>query len=198
MGNEKKVLGILSIIFGALALLGSWVPILNNLSFIIAIPGLILGVVALLVNKKNKKTLSIISTILSIVAMVIVLATQSMYGKALDNAGKSVDKTMKQIDKKVKDDQKKAEESFTWTKADFDALVVGDSLSGIGGTNYNDIVAKFGEPKDKSESTTGEYSSMFVSYDNMGASKYKSVNLTFVKQEDGSWLLSHKLSNGIE
>lgn len=198
MGNEKKVLGILSIIFGALALLGSWVPILNNLSFVIAIPGLILGVVALLINKKNKKTLSIIGTILSIVAMVIVLATQSMYGKALDNAGKSVDKTMKQIDKKVKDDQKKAEESFTWTKADFDALVVGDSLSGIGGTNYNDIVAKFGEPKDKSESTTGEYSSMFVSYDNMGASKYKSVNLTFVKQEDGSLLLSHKLSNGIE
>lgn len=198
MGHEKKVLGILSIIFGSLALLGSWVPILNNLSFIIAIPGLILGVIALLVNKKNKKTLSIIGTILSIVAMTIVLATQSMYGKVLDNASKSVNKSMKQVDKKVKDDQKKAEESFTWTKADFDALVVGNSLSGIGGTNYNDVVTKFGEPKDKSESTSGEYSSMFFSYDNMGASNYKSVNLTFIKQEDGSWLLSHKLSNGLE
>ena len=31
--KEEKILGILAIIFGALALLGSWIPIVNILAF---------------------------------------------------------------------------------------------------------------------------------------------------------------------
>lgn len=196
--SEKKMLGILAIILGILALLGSWIPILNNLSFIIAIPALILGFTSLIINRKNNKMLSIIGTILSIIAIAIVLVTQSMYGTALDKVSKSVDNSVKKVDKKIKDDQKKAEESFKWKKSDYDGLIVGDSFSGAGGTNYNDVLAKFGEPKNKSESTSGDYTSMYVTYDNMGASDYKSVNLDFVKQEDGNWLLSHKNSNGLE
>ena len=33
MQQENKVLGILAIVFGAIALLGSWIPIINYLSF---------------------------------------------------------------------------------------------------------------------------------------------------------------------
>lgn len=54
MKDEKKVLGILSIVFGAIALVGSWVPFLNNGSFIVGLFALVLGVIALIVNRKNK------------------------------------------------------------------------------------------------------------------------------------------------
>lgn len=93
MEDEKKVLGILAIVFGGIALVGSWVPILNNVSFFIAIVALILGVIALIVNRKNKKVLAIVGTCLSIASIIIVLATQSMYSSALDNASKAIDET---------------------------------------------------------------------------------------------------------
>lgn len=32
MEQERKVLGILAIVFGGIALVGSWMPIINNLS----------------------------------------------------------------------------------------------------------------------------------------------------------------------
>ena len=54
MKDEKKVLGILAIVFGGISLTISWVPILNNVSFYIAVISLILGVIALIVNRKIK------------------------------------------------------------------------------------------------------------------------------------------------
>ena len=60
MEQERKVLGILAIIFGALALLGSWMPIINNFSFILAILALIFGIIGFLVNRKRPNSLAII------------------------------------------------------------------------------------------------------------------------------------------
>ena len=76
MNEERKVLGILAIIFGAIALFGSWMPIINNLSFVIAILALILGLIGLAINRKRPKMLAIIGTVLAVVSMVIVIATQ--------------------------------------------------------------------------------------------------------------------------
>lgn len=110
--NEKaKWLGIVAIVIAALALLTSWMPFINNGSFVIAIISLILGVIALLINLKNKKLLALIGTGLSIVSMVIVLATQGMYSKAIDDATNtnsvtssksSSDKSNKSSDKEKK------------------------------------------------------------------------------------------------
>ena len=75
MNEERKVLGILAIIFGAIALFGSWMPIINNLSFVIAILALILGFIGLAINRKRPKMLAIIGTVLAVVSMVIVIAT---------------------------------------------------------------------------------------------------------------------------
>lgn len=97
--SEKKVLGILGIIFGGIALLLSWVPIINNIAFFFGIVGAILGIIALIVNRKNKKTLAIIGTVLSIVSIIIVLVTQSAYGKAVDNISTSIN-TSDSSDKK--------------------------------------------------------------------------------------------------
>ena len=53
--EEQRVLGILATIFGAIALLGSWIPFINYLSFFIAIVAFILGIIGLIVNLKNGK-----------------------------------------------------------------------------------------------------------------------------------------------
>ena len=94
MKQESKVLGILAIVFGAIALLGSWIPIINNISFLFAIIALIFGIIGLFVNRKRTKTLAIIGTVISVVSIIIVIATQAMYAKSLDKVSKDVEQAV--------------------------------------------------------------------------------------------------------
>ncbi|EKF51065.1 hypothetical protein [Lactococcus garvieae] len=188
--KEKKAIAIIALIIGILALLLSWVPIVNNFAAVLAVLAIILGVIAIIINRKNKKTLSIVGTVISILAMVIVLATQSMYSKSIDDASKAVDTA-------ISSSQKKAEDSFLWSKTEYDSLLVGDTVTGVGGTNYNTLEQKFGKPANSSETTSGDYTTKYVTWDNMGAENYKSVSLNFVKQADNSWLLSNKSQSGL-
>ena len=70
--KEQKILGILAIIFGTLALLGSWIPIVNILSFFLAIATLILGVFGIAINLRNRKTVAIIGTTLGLISIVVI------------------------------------------------------------------------------------------------------------------------------
>lgn len=196
--SEKKALGIIAIVLGVIALLGSWVPIFNNISFFFGLLALLLGLIGIFVNRKNTKTLAIVGTALAAVSMAVVLITQSMYSKALDDASKAVETAVSEVETSMSSSQAAVDENFKWTKADFDALVVGETLSGVGGTNLDEIIAKFGEPQTSSESSSENYTTKYVDYNTMGGTEYKSVSLQFVQQEDGSWLLSYKNSSGIE
>ena len=196
--SEKKALGIIAIVLGVIALLGSWVPIFNNISFFLGLLALLLGLIGIFVNRKNTKTLAIVGTALAAVSMAVVLITQSMYSKALDDASKAVETAVSEVETSMSSSQAAVDENFKWTKADFDALVVGETLSGVGGTNLDEIIAKFGEPQTSSESSSENYTTKYVDYNTMGGTEYKSVSLQFVQQEDGSWLLSYKHSSGIE
>lgn len=85
----KSAAAIVGIILGAIALLTSFLPIINNFSFFFALIGVVFGVVGLVGTMKGKKSgkgLAIASVIVNILAIVIVLATQSMYSAALDEA----------------------------------------------------------------------------------------------------------------
>ncbi|CAH1855741.1 DUF4352 domain-containing protein [Convivina praedatoris] len=93
--DERKVLGILAIVFGGIALALSWVPIINNVAFFFGIIALILGLIALLINRKNKKILSIIGTVLAVASIGIVLITQSAYSHAWNKATETVTKETK-------------------------------------------------------------------------------------------------------
>ncbi|MFC4760889.1 DUF4190 domain-containing protein [Fructobacillus durionis] len=84
--NEHKVLAILAIVFGAIGLAFSWVPIINNMAAIFAVVGAILGIIALVKNRKSKKTKSIVGLVLSVVAFFIVLSTQNTYSNEIDKA----------------------------------------------------------------------------------------------------------------
>jgi hypothetical protein len=198
MEQERKVLGILAIIFGALALLGSWMPIINNFSFILAILALIFGLIGFLVNRKRPKTLAIIGTVLSIVSIAIVLGTQAMYAKSLDKLSKDIEQSVTSTSSSSDSSQKEKDDKFNWTKEQFDALATGDITNrGAGGSKYDDIVKEHGEPSNITTSTVNDYESKTISYTSFGT-KYKTVVLTFAKQDDGTFLLTSKVGNGLE
>lgn len=198
MKQERKVLGILAIIFGALALLGSWMPIINNFSFILAILALIFGLIGFAVNRKRPKTLAIIGTVLAVASIAIVLVTQAMYAKSLKELGKNVEDTVSSVSSSIESSQKEEDAKFNWTKEQFDALQVGDIINyGAGGTNYDDVASVHGEPNNVTTSSVNDHDSKTVSYTSTG-SKYKSVILSFSKQDDGSFLLTSKVSSGLE
>lgn len=99
--ERKSGLAIAGFIIAILALLGSWMPILNNVSFFFAIISLVFGIIGLVAIKKGKRVgqgLAIATIILSVVACVVVIATQSFYGKVIDDAGKSINETVNDYD----------------------------------------------------------------------------------------------------
>lgn len=198
MEQERKVLGILAIIFGALALLGSWMPIINNFSFILAILALIFGIIGFLVNRKRPKTLAIIGTVLSIVSIAIVLGTQAMYAKSLDKLSKDIEQSVTSTSSSSDSSQKQEDTKFNWTKEQFDALVTGDIANrGAGGSKYEDIIKEHGEPSDTNTTTVNDYENKTISYTSFDK-EYKSVILSFAKQKDGSFLLVTKVATGLE
>ena len=95
--KKMSALGITSLVLGIIGLIGSWIPILNNASFFIALFGVLFGVIGLITIARSKgakggKGLTIVATLISVAAIVVVLATQSIYGKAAAEVSKSLDK----------------------------------------------------------------------------------------------------------
>ena len=85
----KSAMGIIGFVLGIIAILGSWIPILNNFAFIFVVLGIafsIVGLVGISRGKESGKGLAIAALIISIVAGAVVLGTQSLYSEALNQA----------------------------------------------------------------------------------------------------------------
>ena len=206
MQQENKVLGILAIVFGSIALLGSWIPIINYLSFFIGTIALILAIIGLIVNQKKPKTLAIIGSVISFFSLIIALVTLSFYSRMFNEVGKGLDALTNSyrsyIDSSEREEEKEKEKEektkFAWTKAEFDALKEGDILKrGAGGTKYDDVIRDHGKPTDETTSTVSGSEVKTITY-LPGGSKYQAVILTFSKNEDGSFLLTSKIGTGLE
>ena len=83
--TEKKILGILSIVFGGVGLVFSWMPFVNNLAFVFGVVGAVIGIITIVTNRKSKKTLALVMVI-SVLSIIFVLVTQSYYSKQIDDA----------------------------------------------------------------------------------------------------------------
>ena len=210
--KEHKILGILAIIFGTLALLGSWIPIVNILSFFLAITTLILGVFGITINLRSRKTMAIIGTTLGLISIVVILTTQVLSTHVFYDLAKTFRHPYTNItsstDTEVYDelpdsstgeaDDEEDTEFFTWSQEQFDALVEGDtSNSGKGGSNYKDIIRKHGIPDSETDSVMGDYEIKRITYLSI-SSDPKTVVLTFVKQENGQFLLIRKFAIGLD
>ena len=205
--KEEKILGIIAIIFGTLALLGSWLPIISILAFFFAIIAIALGIFGIGLNLKNRKILAIIGTSLGILSIFLVLMTQILPSGVFTDLAKNFRHPYRSLTSLTEDDdfgtlpdnstdEDKDDEdtdSFTWTKEQFDALIEGDTANrGKGGSNYKDIISKHGLPDSEIESTSGNYDIKKITYLSLG-SNTKTVVLTFAKQENGQFLLIRNL-----
>ena len=205
MQQENKVLDILAIVFGAIALLGSWIPIINYLSFFIGTIALILAIIGLIINQKKPKTLAIIGSVISFFSLIIALVTLSFYSRMFNEVGKGLDTLTNSYssyfdssERKIEKEKEEESTKFTWTKAEFDALKEGDILKkGAGGTKYDDVIRDHGKPTDETTSTVSGSELKTITY-LPGGSKYQAVILTFSKNEDGSFLLTSKIGTGLE
>ena len=213
--KEEKILGILAIIFGALALLGSWLPIISILAFFFAIVAIALGVFGIGLNLKNRKILAIIGTTLGVLSIFLVLMTQVLPSGVFTDLAKNFRHPYRSLASITEDeefgnlpdyrsdednDQEDTEDtdSFAWTQEQFDSLIEGDTSNrGKGGSNYKDIISKHGQPDSEIESTSGDYEIKKISYVSLG-SNTKTVVLTFVKQENGQFLLIRKFALGLD
>ncbi|MFU9974245.1 DUF5067 domain-containing protein [Fannyhessea vaginae] len=97
-----SAMGVTSLVMGILALAISWIPIINNITFLFSILditflfsilGLAFAIVAFVGIKHHKvrgRGLAYAGLITSIVGFAIMLATQSFYGEALKGVSKAV------------------------------------------------------------------------------------------------------------
>lgn len=98
--NKLSVSALIGLIVGIIALLLSAVPIINNFAAVLAVVGIILGIMGVLKVKKKKRTgkkIAISALSISVLALVVVFASQAMYGAAIDEVSKSVDKEMSKV-----------------------------------------------------------------------------------------------------
>ena len=208
--KEEKILGIIAIILGTLALLGSWLPIISVLSFFFAIIAIGLGVFGIILNLQNRKILAIIGTALGIGSIFLVLTTQVLPSGVFTDLARNFrhpyrsltslteDEGFGTLPDNSTDEDDEDTDSFTWTKEQFDALIEGDTTNrGKGGSNYKDIISKHGQPDSEIESTSGDYDIKRITYLSLG-SNTKTVVLTFVKQENGQFLLIRKFALGLD
>lgn len=213
--ENQQILGILAIIFGAIALLGSWIPIISILAFFFAIIAIALGVFGIGLNLKNRKILAIIGTSLGILSIFLVLMTQVLPSGVFTDLAKNFRHPFRSLTSLTEDeefgklpdyrpdedhDEEDIEDTdtFSWTQEQFDSLIEGDTENrGKGGSNYKDIISKHGLPDSEIESTSGDYEIKEISYVSLG-SNTKTVVLTFVKQENGQFLLIRKFALGLD
>ena len=88
---RTTVCGIIGAVFGAIGLVLSFIPIINNIAAVFGAVGLVLaiiGIVGTFRGKKHGKVLAIVAAVLSVLAIVITLSMQSAASNAIDQAVK--------------------------------------------------------------------------------------------------------------
>ncbi len=108
-GKPTSGMAVTGLVLGILAVVSSWIPIINNLSFVIGLIGFvfaIVGVVGTMRGKKSGKGLAIAALVVNLVALMVVLASQSALSAAIEDAtsGSSVVGTSTSDDTEQEDD----------------------------------------------------------------------------------------------
>lgn len=87
-------LAITALVIGIISLLLSWVPIINNGVFFLALIGLAFGIPALVGARRGKRSgtgMATAAVVLLVLSLVGVLASQAFYGKVIDDVSGSIE-----------------------------------------------------------------------------------------------------------
>ena len=93
-------LAVASMVLGIIALLLSWVPIVNNAAAVLAVIGLALGIPALLRARRGTHSgtgLAVTGLVTSLVAIVVVILTQAFYASVIDEVERSMDEELSSL-----------------------------------------------------------------------------------------------------
>ena len=91
--KSMSALGITGFVIGVIALATSFLPIINNFSAFLAVIGFVFALVGVIVTvrgTKGGKGLAIAGLVICVIAFAAVLATQSIYSTALNEASNAV------------------------------------------------------------------------------------------------------------
>jgi hypothetical protein len=97
---------VTALVLAIVALVLSWVPIINNVAALLAVVGLVFGVVALvgaLRRGRPGKGMAITAIALAVVSLVIVIITQIAYGKVIDEVVDDLNSGAEQLDEQSAD-----------------------------------------------------------------------------------------------
>ena len=90
----KSGMAIASLVLGIVAAVTSFLPIINNLSLILAVLAVIFGIVGLVAASRGKRAgrgLAIAGIVVAVVAGAVVLGTQALYSAAIDKVQAETD-----------------------------------------------------------------------------------------------------------
>lgn len=117
---------------------------------------------------------------------------------ACDDSSNKTATDTKDAPKQEEKKEAKKENKKKITAADVEAIKTGDVVSGEGGDKYEDIVAKFGEPDSKSESTAGDIKTVIASWTkNINGDLGANFNVSFI-EKDGQKLATSKGQMGMK
>lgn len=127
--QPRSGLAIAGLVLGIIALLTSLLPIINNMSFFVALVGAVLAIIGLVVCMRGKragKGLAIAAVVVNVISIVAVIASQSMYSAAIDDAMNGPQAVQESQDEDAAEDN--ASESKPDDSADEKKLAVGSSV----------------------------------------------------------------------
>ena len=128
---SRSVAAIVGLVLGILAVVLSWMPIINNFAFVLGGIGLVfavVGMVGVVRGKKAGKALAIAALVVNIASLAVVLGTQSMYSSALDDAANGPDVTATDAAQAAGDDADRGDAADTDAVSTQD-LGVGSSVT---------------------------------------------------------------------
>lgn len=135
--KSTTALGITGFVLSIIAVLISWVPVVNNFAAVlgaIALPFAIAGIVA--TRRKGKKRgrgLAVAATIIAVLSIVFTVATQGVYSKAVDDAFGTTDSSAQSSTKentKTKTDEKAADKEGDIDSGSYHIKLVSVTKSG--------------------------------------------------------------------
>lgn len=185
--NEKRSLPFLTLILCGISLLFLWGPFIHHTAVLLAFPAIILGFISIIINRKRDRLLSIGATALAFLTLFLIFIGQSFPDPLIeDTSGES----------NLLSYAKSTDNEFQWTEKDFDSLVSGAPLTGVGGQTYTSIATTFGKPSKIFDLSQDSIEIKHVLWEDFTVSPPKTISLTFYKQEEGTWLLENKTKSG--
>ena len=125
-------LAIAGLVLGIIAALTSFLPIINNASFFIALLGLALAIAGFVSTRKGKhsgKGIAIAGIVLGIASAAIVLATQAMYSAAIDAVSDELTSGTTPVATSAQQDGESGETDETGAaETDYQNLAVGTAI----------------------------------------------------------------------